>query len=325
MRNKIAFEEHMAIPDTIAETKDFAGESGRYEAFVQEILDLDDSRLSMMDDAGIELAILSLNAPAIQSIKDTQLAVETARKANDVLARAVERHPGRYLALAALPMQDPAAAADELTRCVNELGFVGSLVNGFTEVQDHDEAVYYDLAQYRPFWEQVAHLDVPFYLHPRMGLASQSKNLDGHPWLKSSPWGFSMETSIHTLRLCGSGLFEDFPHLKMVVGHLGELIPFNLWRIDARMRFSPRGYRGVRLLGDYFRENFWITTSGNFCDATLRCVIDMLGTEKLCFSSDFPFERMADASNWFDSTSVITEEQRQDIGRNNARHLFKLD
>lgn len=324
MRNKIAFEEHMAIPETIAETKDFAGESGRYEAFIKEILDLDDGRLLMMDDAGIELAILSLNAPAVQSIKDTQLAIEISRKANDVLAAAVKRHPGRFLALAALPMQDPVAAAQELTRCVKELGFVGALVNGFTEVQEHDEAVYYDFPEYRSFWEQVAYLDVPFYLHPRMGLASQSKNLEGHPWLRSSPWGFSMETSIHTLRLCGSGLFDDFPGLKIVIGHLGELIPFNLWRIDARMRFSPRGYRGNRFLGDYFRENFWITTSGNFCDATLRCVMDMVGVEKLCFSSDFPFERMGDASRWFDTTPVLDDELRHKVGRDNALKLFKL-
>lgn len=324
MKNKIALEEHMAIPDTIAETRDFAGESGRYEAFVEEILDLDEARLGMMDDAGIQLAILSLNAPAIQSIKDTKQAIETARQSNEVLADAVRRHPGRYLAMAALPMQDPIAAAEELTRCVKELGFVGTLVNGFTEVEQHDEAVYYDIPEYRPFWETVVALDVPFYLHPRMGLQSHTKNLEGHPWLRSSPWGFSVETSIHALRLCGSGLFEDFPALRIVVGHLGELIPFNLWRIDARMQFSPRGYRGKRPLGDYFRENFWITTSGNFCDATLRCAIEMLGTDRICFSSDFPFERMRDASDWFDNTPILDDALRQKVGVENAKSLFKL-
>jgi 2,3-dihydroxybenzoate decarboxylase len=324
MKNKIAFEEHMAIPETLAETKDFAGESGRYDDFVEEILDLDDRRLSMMDAAGIELAVLSLNAPAIQSIRDTQQAIETARKANDVLAAAVARHPGRYLALAALPMQDPSAAAEELNRCVQELGFVGTLVNGFSQVESHDEAVYYDVDDYRPFWETVQSLDVPFYLHPRMGLPEQSRNLDGHPWLRSSPWGFAVETSIHALRLCGSGIFEDFPRLKIIVGHLGELIPFNLWRIDARMAFSPRGYRGKRPLGDYFRENFWITTSGNFCDATLRCVMETFGTDRLCFSSDFPFERMADAADWFDHSPVLDETLRRKLGRENAKRLFRL-
>ena len=325
MQGKIAFEEHMAIPETLAETKEFAGESGRFEAFKQEILDLDDNRLSFMDDAGIEIAILSLNAPAIQSILDRDQAIETARLANNAIAAAISRHPDRYLGLAALPMQNPTAASEELVRCVSELGFKGALVNGFTQCDSPDSAIYYDVKEYRPFWETVSMLDVPFYLHPRMGLPSQSRNLTDHPWLRSSPWGFSVETSIHALRLCGSGLFDDFNNLKIVIGHLGEFIPYNLWRIDARLRFSPRGYRGKKLLGEYFRDHFHVTTSGNFCDATFRCALEMLGPDRLYFSSDYPFERMKDASDWFDNTGVVDEEIRQKIGRKNAMRLFKLD
>lgn len=325
MQGKIAFEEHMAIPETLAETKEFAGESGRFEAFKQEILDLDDNRLSFMDDAGIEIAILSLNAPAIQSILDRDQAIETARLANNAIAAAISRHPDRYLGLAALPMQNPTAASEELVRCVSELGFKGALVNGFTQCDSPDSAIYYDVKEYRPFWETVSMLDVPFYLHPRMGLPSQSRNLMDHPWLRSSPWGFSVETSIHALRLCGSGLFDDFNNLKIVIGHLGEFIPYNLWRIDARLRFSPRGYRGKKLLGEYFRDHFHVTTSGNFCDATFRCALEMLGPDRLYFSSDYPFERMKDASDWFDNTGVVDEEIRQKIGRKNAMRLFKLD
>lgn len=324
MQGKIAFEEHMAIPETTAETKDFAGESGRFDAFTQEILDLDDTRLRFMDEAGIEIAILSLNAPAIQSILDTDLAIETARKANDAIHAAVQRHPGRYLGLAALPMQDAAAAARELERCIKELGFKGALVNGFSQRDDADTALYYDLPEFRPFWETVSSLDAPFYLHPRMSLPSQSRNLMDHPWLRSSPWGFSVETSIHALRLCGSGLFDDFSNLKIVVGHLGEFIPYNLWRIDARLKFSPRGYRGKKPLGQYFREHFHVTTSGNFCDASFRCALEMLGPDRLYFSSDYPFERMSDASSWFDETPVIDEETRRKIGRENAIRLFRL-
>ncbi|MEM8936993.1 MAG: amidohydrolase family protein [Pseudomonadota bacterium] len=325
MKGKIAFEEHMAIPETTAETKDFAGESGRFDAFTEEILDLDDMRLKTMDRAGIEIAILSLNAPAIQSILDTSQAIETARKANDVIAAAIARHPSRYAGLAALPMQDPSAASAELERCVNELGFKGALVNGYTVRDKADSAYYYDIDEYRPFWNTVSDLDVPFYLHPRMGRPSQSENLMDHPWLRSSPWGFSVETSIHALRLCGSGLFEDFRNLNIVIGHQGEFIPYNLWRIDARMAFSARGYRGKRPLGDYFRQHFHVTTSGNFCDATFRCALEMLGKDRLYFCSDYPFERMEDASTWFDNTDVITDEERQQIGRQNAIDLFKLD
>lgn len=325
MEGKIVFEEHMAVAETIEETKDFAGESGRFEAFTAEILDLDNQRIDGMDRNGIELAILSLNAPAIQSIYDPDQAIELARKANDTIAAAIARHPTRYAGFAALPLQNPDAASAELERCVNELGFKGALVNGFTERAGEETGLYYDIGEYRDFWATVSDLDVPFYLHPRMQITEQSKNLDGHPWLKSSPWGFSVETSIHALRLCGSGLFDDFDNLKIILGHQGEFIPYNLWRIDARMRFSPRGYTGKRPLGDYFRDHFHVTTSGNFCDATFRCALEMLGKDRLYFCTDYPFERMRDAAEWFDNTDVITDEERLQIGRQNAIDLFNLD
>lgn len=325
MKGKIAFEEHMAIEETLAQTKDFAGDSGRFDEFSDEILDLDELRLATMDRTGIELALLSLNAPAVQAILDRDEAVAVAVKANQRMAKAVNDHPDRYRALAALPMQDPEAAADELKRCVNELGFKGALVNGFTQRDVEDSAIYYDVAEYRDFWAVVSDLDVPFYLHPRMNIPSQSLIYEGHPWLRSAPWGFAVETSTHALRLCGSGLFDDFPNLRIITGHLGEGIPFGLWRIDARMRFSPRGYRGKRPLGDYFREHFHITTSGNFNDAAFRCTLEMMGADRLYFSADYPFERMEDAANWFDSTPVIDDEQRQTIGRENAIKLFDLD
>lgn len=325
MKGKIAFEEHMAIEETLAETKDFAGDSGRFDEFSNEILDLDELRLATMDRTGIELALLSLNAPAVQAILDRDEAVAVAVKANQRMAKAVKDHPDRYRALAALPMQDPEAAADELKRCVNELGFKGALVNGFTQRDVEDSAIYYDVAEYRDFWAVVSDLDVPFYLHPRMNIPSQSLIYEGHPWLRSAPWGFAVETSTHALRLCGSGLFDDFPNLRIITGHLGEGIPFGLWRIDARMRFSPRGYRGKRPLGDYFREHFHITTSGNFNDAAFRCTLEMMGADRLYFSADYPFERMEDAANWFDETRVIDDEQRQTIGRENAIKLFDLD
>ena len=118
----------------------------------------------------------------------------------------------------------------------------------------------------RPFWGTVSELDVPFYLHPRMQLPSRAPIYDGHPWLKSAPWGFAIETSIHSLRMCGSGMFDAYPNLKIIIGHLGEHIPYDLWRIVARMRFSRREYRGNRPLGEYFLDHFYITTSGNFQD-----------------------------------------------------------
>jgi predicted TIM-barrel fold metal-dependent hydrolase len=322
---KIGFEEHFAIAETLEETRSFAGESGKWDEFTREILDLGQQRLDYMDDAGIELAVLSLNAPGLQGILNADSALAVARKANDRAADAVARHPHRYAAFATLPMHDPDAAALELTRCVKELGFKGCMVNGFQQVDDPDNVRYYDVPEYRSFWATVAELDVPFYLHPRMQIPSQARNYEGHPWLMSAPWGFAVETSIHALRLCGSGLFDDYPRLRICLGHLGEGIPFGLWRMDARMRFSPRGYRGRRPLGDYFRENFHITISGNYNDAAFRCTLDVLDHDKIYYSSDYPFERMQDASDWIDQTTVISDEERAKIGRQNAIRLLNLD
>ena len=325
MKGKIAFEEHFAIEETLEETRSFAGESGKWEEFTRQILDLEDERLDHMDRTGIKFALLSLNSPGVQGIPDAKEAMYVAKKGNERMAEAVAAHPDRYAALAALPMHDPDAAATELTRCVRELGFKGCMVNGFQQAGTRDNVKYYDLPEYRSFWATVSELDVPFYLHPRMQISSRAQNYENHPWLMSAPWGFAVETSIHSLRLCGSGLFDDYPNLRICIGHLGENIPFGLWRIDASMRFSPRGYRGKRPLGDYFREHFHITTSGNFNDAAFRCTLEVLDQDKVYFSADYPFENMEDAADWYDATGVITDEQRRKIGRDNAARLFKLD
>lgn len=324
MQKKIAFEEHCAIEETLEQTRAFAGESGSWDDFTRQILDLGDERLDRMDRNGVELSILSLNAPGVQAILDPLRAVAVARKGNDRMAEAVARHPDRYAALAALPMQDPDAAAAELTRCVKTLGFKGAMINGFTQKDVADSAIYYDVPEYHSFWATVAQLDVPVYLHPRMQIPTRAQNYEGHPWLMSAPWGFGVETSIHALRLCGSGLFDKYPSLQIVLGHLGECIPFGLGRMDARMRFSPRGYRGQHPLGEYFRKHFHLTTSGNFNDPAFRCTLDVMGQDRVYFSADYPFETMEDAAGWFDSSTVISVEARRQIGRGNAIKLFKL-
>jgi gamma-resorcylate decarboxylase len=324
MIGKIAFEEHMALKETLEDSRAFAGGSGKWDDFARQILDMGQERIEGMDRNGIEFTILSLNAPAIQAILETDKAIEISRRANDRMAEAVARNPKRLAAFAALPMQDPDAASRELERCVKTLGFKGALVNGFTQKDVPDSAIYYDIPQYRSFWSTVSQLNVPFYLHPRMPIPARSQPYEGHPWLMSSPWGFAVETSIHALRMCGSGMFDQFPNLKIIVGHLGEHIPYDLWRIDARMRFSPRGYEGKHALGDYFRKHFYVTTSGNFCDASFQCALEVMGVDRMMFSSDYPFEKMEDASTWFDKTP-LSDADRLQIGRTNAIKLFNLN
>jgi 2,3-dihydroxybenzoate decarboxylase len=325
MVRKIAFEEHMAIPETIEQTRPFAADGDHYESFVRRILDVDAERLEGMEKNGIDYAVLSLNAPGIQSYLDTSEAIRIARRSNETVAEAAGKHPRRLGGFAALPMQDPAAAAEELTHCVKQLGFKGALVNGFTQKDVPDSAIYYDFPEYREFWATVAELDVPVYIHPRMQLPSRAQNYAGHNWMMSSPWGFAVETSIHALRLCGSDLFERYPSLRVVIGHLGENIPYGLERMNERMQFSPRGYRGAKLPGQHFAENFHITTSGNFSDAAFRCAVEVLGVDKVSFSADYPFERMEDGAEWFDRTEVVTGADKDRVARGNAIKLLKLE
>ena len=321
MQGKIALEEHLAIEATLGDSKVFGAHV--WDTLHPRLFDVQEIRLREMDKHGIEMMILSLNAPAIQAIHDTNRAV--AREANDVCAEHMRKRPDRFQSFAALPMQDPQAAAAELTRCVKELGFVGALVNGFSQVGAPDNVVYYDLPQYRPFWHTVESLGVPFYLHPRNPLPSWTKFYKGHNWMLGPNWAFAAETAVHALRLIGSGLFDECPNLQVVLGHLGEGIPVQLWRIDGRNTWmnEPHRYAAEHGVGHYFRKHFHVTTSGNFHTPSMLNAMTELGAERVMFSVDWPFEDIGQAAVWFDHAE-ISEADRARIGRNNAMKLFKL-
>ena len=321
MQGKIAVEEHFAIGATASKSVRFPNDP-YWSGIEGKLIDLFDRRLAEMDASGIGCEVLSLNANGIQEIPEAAKAVALAREANDALAAAVVKRPDRFAALAALPMQDPQAAAAELQRCVRDLKFKGALVNGFSQVGAADSAVYYDLPQYRPFWAEVERLGVPFYLHPRYSLPSRRQRYEGHPWLLGSPWDFAEETAIHSLRLMGCGLFDEYPKLQIVIGHLGERIPFDLWRLDHRLSKLP-GRPAKRTMAEYFRQNFHITTSGNFCTQSLIHAILTVGADRVLFAVDYPFEDHAQASAWFDAVE-IAEQDRIKIGRDNAKALFAL-
>lgn len=325
MQGKIALEEHFAIPDTLQDSAGFV--PGDYWTELSaRLLDIQDKRLRLMDEYGIEKMILSLNAPAVQAIPDKAKAIEIARRANDFLAEQCAKNPNRFLGFAALPLQDPDAAARELQRCVNTMGFVGALVNGFSQEGDGQTPLYYDLPQYRPFWAEVAKLDVPFYLHPRNPLPQDSRIYAGHPWLMGPTWAFAQETAVHALRLMGSGLFDEHPSLRIIVGHMGEGLPYMMWRIDNRNAWVKveKSYPAKRRIADYFNENFYITTSGNFRTQSLIDAMLEISSDRILFSADWPFENIDHAADWFDA-ATIAEADRLKIGRTNAMSLFKLD
>ncbi len=325
---KIALEEHFALPETVDTSygpvsgpdyaASFAQASGVFRLRIQ---DVGSGRIAEMDHSGVEVCILSLGAPGIQAIPSVSQAIAMSRRANDYLAEHIAKYPKRLKGFAALPLQDPQAAAQELTRCVKELGFCGALANGFSQIGEADSAVFYDLPHYRPFWAIVQQLDVPFYLHPRSPLATRQQAYEGHPWLVGSAWGFAVETSVHALRLMGSGLFDEYPKLNVILGHLGEGLPFNIWRVDHRISKLPHGTKAKLAMAQYLRENFYITTSGHFRTQALTDVMLEVGADRVLYSVDYPFEDMAEAADWFDH-AAISEPDRVKIARSNAQKLF---
>jgi predicted TIM-barrel fold metal-dependent hydrolase len=323
MKNKIALEEHFAVAPTLGDSKVFGAHV--WKDLEHRLLDIQDTRLAEMDKHGVEMMILSLNAPAVQAIHDVPTAIAVARQANDTLAAEVAKCPARFAAFAALPMQDPDAAVLELTRCVRELGMVGALVNGFSNIGSPDNVTYYDLPQYRPFWSALEAFDVPFYLHPRNPLPDWTKFYDGHAWMLGPNWAFSAETAVHALRLIGSGLFDQRPRLKIVLGHLGEGIPVQLWRIDNRNGWmkAPHHYAAKKGVADYFRKHFHLTTSGNFHTPSLVNAMTEMGADRVMFSVDWPFEDVGESARWFDQAGISAIDRRK-VGRDNAIKLFKL-
>lgn len=320
MPGKIALEEHFDFSATVKSS--YASFGG--PEFQRQIQDLGSGRIAEMDRGGVEVCIVSLVGPGIQAIPNPRQAVDVARRANDHLAEGIAKNPKRLKGFAALALQDPEAAAQELTRCIKELSLCGVLVNGFTQNGDTDSITFYDMPQYRDFWATVQQLDVPFYLHPRSALPAHQPAYQGHPWLAGSIWGFTAETSIHALRLMGSGLFDDYPQLKMILGHLGEGLPCNIWRIDNRIsRTLQDRPRAKHPISHYLRENFYITTSGNFRTQTLTEVMLEVGPDRILYSVDYPFEEMGLAAEWFDH-AAISEADRAKIGRGNAAQLFRI-
>jgi len=324
MDGKIGLEEHFSFNDTIEDSNGFL-DPIIWPELKSRLMDFNGKRLDFMDKFGMEMMILSLNAPAIQAIPSISKAVEIAKRSNDLLAEQITKKPDRFHALAALPMQDPDAAALELRRCINDLGFCGALVNGFSQIEKEESAVYLDLKQYWSFWGVVQELDVPFYLHPRNPLPSMSQIYKDHPWLLGPTWAFGQETAVHALRLMCSGLFDEYPDLNIILGHMGEGLPYSMWRIDNRNSWvkAPPKYPAKKKIVEYFNANFHITTSGNFRTQTMIDAILEMGSDRILFSSDYPFEGVEEAAMWFDSAS-ISEPDRLKIGRSNAINLFKL-
>ncbi len=330
MRGKITLEEHVSTEEH-NRLWDSALEAARngaeYMADAERRL-LDSAvRLEEMDAFGIETMILSLTSPGAQGISDARLAVDFARRTNDLITeKFVAPHKGRFCAFATVALQNPAAAAGELERAVKDLGMKGALINGYTNIGDNEAVRYLDEPPVWEFWDRAAKLNVPVYLHPREPLLSQRRIYDGYASLVGSAWGFGQETAVHAVRLMLSGLFDRYPNLTVILGHLGEGLPFLLPRLESRLQMQRSGVglgRAKKKVSEYFSRNFYVTTSGHFHTRPMLNAIAELGADRVLFSVDYPYERMEAAATWFDN-SPISENDRAKIGRENARQLLRL-
>jgi 2,3-dihydroxybenzoate decarboxylase len=280
-------------------------------------LDYYEKRLEDMDQEGIDLQVLSLTSPGIQSIADPVSAVESAKKANDSLADVVARHPTRFKAMAAVPWISPEEGADELERAVTELGAVGVMLNG------HTKGAYMDEDRFRPVWERAQALDIPVYLHPIQAVETW-KNCDGYPELTQAAWGWAFETGTHFWRLVLSGLFDAYPKLTVILGHMGEFVPFSLWRFDDRYEWIAAS-RGLKQQPSYYaKHNMMVTTSGVCSYEALLCTQIALGTDRILFAVDYPYQFQQQAVDWIDS-APISDTDRESICHGNAERIFKFE
>ncbi|MBN9427428.1 MAG: amidohydrolase [Burkholderiales bacterium] len=315
---KIAFEEHYTAPGFADYSKAFTQHiSPELAAYLgQRLNDFDELRIQEMDAAGVEYVILSQTGPGVQAEPDLQQALRLAAQNNDFLAQRIAAHPTRLGGFAHLAMQDPAKAADELERTVKQLGFKGALVNG------HTRGVYYDDRAYDVFWERLQALDVPLYLHP-IDPFTVPHVYGGHPEIVGACWGWGVETASHALRLLFGGVFDRFPRVKVILGHMGEGLPFQRWRFDSRFAVYPHGVTLQRKPSEYIGSNIVITTSGVCSGATVAGAVAEMGAEAVLFSIDYPYESTALAAEFIES-APISEEARRLVCYDNAKRLFKL-
>ena len=299
----------------------YLGKSAQATALVERIQDLGERRIRDMDESGIAKQILSLTAPGVQ-IFDAATAVPLARSLNDQLAAAIGKHPGRFAGLAAIAPQDPAEAARELERGVHRLGLKGAIVNSHT----HGE--YLDDPKFWPIFEAAAALRVPVYLHPTTPPRSMIAPF-AERGLAGAIFGFGVETGLHMLRLIASGVFDHFPGLRIGVGHLGEALPYWMFRIDFmhRAMVASGRHANVRKLNrkpsEYLRENFYYTSSGMAWPPVILFAQSVLGVDRVIYAMDYPYQYVPEEVKVTDELP-ISDGDKLKFYQENAEKVFCL-
>lgn len=310
----IAIEEHYFDPEIVAHYD----ETQSRPALRHRLEDLGALRIKDMDEAGIDIQVLSHAAPGTH-LMDAATAVPLARRANDRLRETIRGNPARFAGFATLPAADPKAAADELERSVTKLELKGAMVHGLTN------GLFIDDKRFWPIFERAQALDVPIYVHPAQPHpavieAYYKDYMKDFPAIINAGWGFTVETATQGIRLVLSGIFEAYPRLKIILGHLGESLPFSLWRINHT--FSRKGNKPLAFR-DIFCEHFYITTSGNFSDPALLCCVQEMGVDRILFAVDWPYVENRPGTQWMEQIPLCAED-RAKILSGNAKRLLRV-
>ncbi|OQV07557.1 hypothetical protein CLAIMM_11973 [Cladophialophora immunda] len=326
MRGKIILEEHICMPeDNAAEALKFACRNATELAAA--LADLHDARLAEMNANGVELAIISMNPAGPQAIHDPKESAAYAVRANDYLAGRIQGSRERFAGFASVSMHDPEVAVAELTRCVNDLGFIGVMVHDaqeYTTPQGRVLEYFYDDPRYDIFWAAVEKLQAPVYLHPKPPIPEDFQRLYAkRPWLLGPTYSFARDSSFHVMALCSSGVFDRFPGAQLIIGHMGEMLLSHLHRSDHwfEKRDRGRGLKSQKTLRQYFETNISITTAGNFSTPVLLHAISEIGVDRIMFSIDTPYENVTEGATWLD-TQNLSDAAISKIGRLNALKLF---
>jgi predicted TIM-barrel fold metal-dependent hydrolase len=284
---------------------------------VEQNSDLGAKRIAHMDAAGIDMQVLSFGSPGPQAF-GAEVAIPMARQANDLLFETARKYPGRFAGFAALPTADPERAADELERCVQKLDFKGTMIHG------HQQGSFLDERKYWPIFERAEALDVPIYLHPTLPHPDAMKSyFAGYEELARAGWGFAVDTSCHFLRIVFAGVFDAYPKLKIILGHLGEGLPFAMHRLNEHTAAAAKR-RGLKKEPiEYLRENLLVTTSGNWYEPAFQCTLAALGADRILFAVDWPYEANKTGVEFLKKISV-SKSDREKIAHGNAERLLKI-
>jgi 5-carboxyvanillate decarboxylase len=328
---RIATEEAWAIPEQFDAWRDLLKKSTYYDpdlflARVQtdggllsrRLLDVDEERLRIMDEAGVDVHLLALTSTGVQAL-ETDLAVSIAALGNDCLAAAIARHPTRYAGLATIAPQDPQRAVKEMERAIRTLKLSGVMINS------HTNGEYLDELKFLPILEAAAGLDVPIYIHPRSPSPAMAQPYRKYH-LEHAIWGYAVETGLHAVRLIMSGVFDKYPTLKIVIGHMGENIPYALYRMDWMHGRAPVAMDRPKLAltpSEYFRRNFMITTSGVNWHPALRFCIEVLGADNVMWAVDYPYQETHEAVR-FMNDAPIADDDKAKIFHRNAERVFRI-